>query len=289
MRLSTTLRGRFATALLAGFLLQLGPVFGWAAGAPDLTDGWLMNPQDTDYLLSDEPDLGYGGAHHGRGSGWAFWGAAGQGRLYSLEELPVLWMELGIGLRGTPLLPAITVSFERVGSEFLVGEMKSALLRWGVNPRVGLKIRSAVWTLDGTRMEPGLGGELHCQYHFGLGGLLVGVAGLNLHPWAKPGWAGESDLLKVAEFKVLGPGGGVACRIDRRPDGTPEFTFEGMVKLANGVGLGFRGDPHTGSLGGVLVLKAGGLDLETSHLVHPALGVTNRFMLGAGDPRVSSR
>lgn len=289
MQLSTTWRDRFATALLASLLLQIVPALGRAAGVPGLPDGWLMNTQDTDYILSDQPSRKYGGGLEGRGSGWAFWGAAGQGRLYSLDELPILWVEVGFGPHGPPLMPSMTVSVERVGSDFLVEERKSALLRWGANPVVGLVFRSSVWTLGGARMEPGQAGELHGRYHFGLGGMVVGVVGLNLHPWAQPGWAAESDVLKVAEIKILGPEAGVACRIDRRADGSPEFSFEGMVRLANGVGLGFRGDPHTGSMGGILVLKSGGLNLETSHLVHPALGVTNRFLLGAGDPRVSSR
>jgi hypothetical protein len=275
--------------LVAGLVLGVGATSVQAGGAPGLPDGWLMNPLDTDYLLSGEPVPGYGKHLKESTRRWGVWGSAGQGRLYSMEDLPLLWVELGIRPAGRILLPSVTVVLERLGREFVTFERRSAHLRWGTNPAVGLKLGSAGWTLAGENMETSLGGELEGRCYFGLGGLLVGVVGLHLYPWTKPGWPGESGRLEVAEFKLLYPGSGLACRVDRNFDGTPLFTFEGMVRLSTGVGLGFRGDPHTGSMGGCLVFRVGGMRLETSHLVHPALGVTNRFLLSGGDPRASSR
>jgi hypothetical protein len=281
--------GRGLVFLLSCFLLNMGSQWGRAAGAPGLPNGWLMNPQDTEYLLSNAGVSKFGGNPRGMEQGWGFWGAAGQGRLYSLADLPVLWFEVGVRPAVSSFIPALTVSLERVGGEFLAEKSRSFLLRWGNNPRVGLKANSSSWTLDGENLEANLYGELEGRFHFELGGMLVGVVGLYLRPWVKHGWPAVAEPRNVLEIKLLGSGSGVACRVDRRFDGSPQFTFEGMLRLATGVGLGFRGDPQTGSMGGLLVIMAGGLRLETSHLVHPALGVTNRFGLGAGDPRASSR
>jgi hypothetical protein len=82
---------------------------------------------------------------------------------------------------------------------------------------------------------------------------------------------------------------GLACRLDRLVDGAPVLALEGMVRLAPGVGLGFRGDPANGGLGGNLTVRFGQFRLESSHLVHPVLGVTHRFMVGAGEPEASPR
>jgi hypothetical protein len=75
----------------------------------------------------------------------------------------------------------------------------------------------------------------------------------------------------------------VALQVDQKGDGAPVLSLEILGRLSHRVGLGWRVDPDTGSLGGTFTARLGGLWWQTSHLVHPALGVTHRFQLGCGD------
>lgn len=276
-------------ALLVLCLTCIPSVQLFAGGLRGFPDAWLLNPRDTSYLLSGGPKNGYGAGSGKPQKGWAFWVGAGQGALYAMEDLPLLWAEIGVRQKGLPLLPDLTVSYERLGREFLVEEWGSARLLWGKNPRLGIRLRSGSWELAGEKLGSSQACDLEGHFHFSMGGLLVGNIGLFLHPVTGSYWGEVRARQTVAELKFIFPGAGAACRIDRNNDGAPGFTFEGMVRLSSRVAFGLRGDPETGSIGGSLVILVGRMRLETSHLVHPALGVTNRFMLGAGDPAASLR
>ncbi len=77
-----------------------------------------------------------------------------------------------------------------------------------------------------------------------------------------------------------------AVQIDRRRGAAPTGRGAVMGRLVRGIALGVMGEPGTGSLGLTTIWVRGGLSLRTSHLVHPALGVTHRWMLilGEGTP-----
>ena len=279
--------------VVAGLLALCGSGTGTcpalADGAPGLSDGWLLSPRETDQVLASRPDRWSEGPTDAASGRWGVWAAAGQGRLYGVAELPLMYLELGLRPGGSPLVPSCGLTLERLGGDFLRRDMRTLLLRWGDQVGIGVRGKSSVWALSGVDLQPNLACDLEVRARFGLGRSFTGVACFYLHPWQSVGWPQKVRRLKVAEFKVVRPGVGLACRLDRLVDGAPVLALEGMVRLAPGVGVGVRGDPATGGLGGNLVVRFGGMRLESSHLVHPVLGVTHRFMVGAGDSGASPR
>jgi hypothetical protein len=268
-----------------------GPFAAYAEGVRDFADGWLLNPGDMELILSRSGpwDPANEGLDHVplQRSGWGLWVGAGQGRLFSMRDLPLKSVECGILQRSGPLPWSLACSWERLGEELMVEETCAMRLRLGGNPQTGVRVRARRWLVAGEQMATSLETSLEGRLSFGMGARLTGNIAFWLHPGNLPDWHGRGGRRTLAEIKFFHPGSGLALRIDQRGDGVPVLSLEIMGRLTPGLGLGFRADPETGSLGGNLVVRLGGLWLHTSHLVHPSLGLTHRFHLGTGDPGAS--
>ena len=182
---------------------------------------------------------------------------------------------------------SLTGAWERLGRDLLVEDSASLVLGLGGNPRICARVNALQWQVDSEKLAEEVGGEFSGWFSFGMPGGITGVLGLFLTPVGPPSWHGTSGRSALLEIKLLVPGSGLALRLDQRGDGTPLVRVEAMGRLADGFGVGILADGETGSFGGNLALQLGLMRLQTSHLVHPALGVTHRFFLGLGDPRAA--
>ncbi|MCK9996229.1 MAG: hypothetical protein KAH56_08120, partial [Candidatus Krumholzibacteria bacterium] len=178
-------------------------------------------------------------------------------------------------------------SWERLGDELMVEETSLLRFRLGHNPQAGVRVRARRWSVAGEQLATSLESDLEGRLSFSLGAHLTGNVAFRLHPGSLPDWHGRGGRRTLAEIKFFHIGSGVAVRIDQRSDGDPILSLEIMGRLTTRLGMSVRADPETGSLGGALVIRMGGLWLHTSHIVHPALGLTHRFHLGVGDPEAS--
>jgi hypothetical protein len=260
-------------------LLAHVPLKALGEGLRDFADGWLLNPGDMAFVLATTPPRDT--------RGWGLWAGAGQGQLFSMEELPLKSVECGIVQKGGPLPLYLACSWERLGDELMVEETSVLRFRLGRNPQAGIRVRARRWIVMGEQLDTSLESGLEGRLSFTLGAGLTGNVAVRLHPGSLPEWHGRGGRRTLAEGKLFYPGGGLAVRLDQRSDGVPILSLELMGRLTSRLGLGVRADPETGSLGGNLVIRVGGLWLNTSHLVHPALGLTHRFHLGVGDPEAS--
>ncbi len=215
------------------------------------------------------------------------WAGAGQGQLFSMKELSLKSVECGIVQKGGPLPWYLAGSWERLGDELMVEETSVLRLRLGHNPQAGVRVRARRWIVAGEQLATSLESDLEGRLSFAMGDQFSGNVAFRLHPGSLPEWHGRGGRRTLAEIKLFTSGSGVAVRIDQRSDGEPILSLEIMARLTTRLGLSVRADPETGSLGGALVIRVGGLWLHTSHLVHPALGLTHRFHLGVGDPEAS--
>lgn len=257
-------------------------------GVRDFNDGWLLNPGDNTFILAkDETPLPVGEGAPGESAlrgRWGVWVGAGQGTLFSMKDLPLKSLEGGIIHRGRKWPWSVAGSWERLGDRLMVEETGIIGLRLGHNPQIGFRLRARRWLVEGQKVDAGLESALEGRLNFPLTERLTGSLTLWMHPSPPVRWHRRRGRRALAEIKFFHPGSGLAVRVEQGGDGSPVLSVEIMGRLAAGLGLGFRADPETGSLGGSLVAKIGGPWLRTSHLVHPALGVTHRFHLGAGDP-----
>ena len=279
------------TVFLMVIICASGPSVACAEGLRDFADGWLLNPGDMALILSEPgpEDPASEGLAQGplQRNGWGLWAGAGQGRLFSMTDLPLKSVECGIIRRSGPLPWSLACSWERLGEELMVEETGAMRLRLGRNPQTGVRVRARRWLAAGEQMATSIETSLEGRLSFGMGAGLTGNVAFWLHPGNPPDWHGRGGRRTLTEIKLFHPGSALALRIDQRGDGAPVLSLEIMGRLTPRLGLGFRADPETGSLGGNLVVWLGGLWLHSSHLVHPSLGLTHRFHLGTGDPGAS--
>ncbi len=263
----------------------------YSEGLRDFADGWLLNPRDMAFILSRpgprDPATETMDHEPPEGNGWGLWVGAGQARLFSMTDLPLKSVECGIVQRSGPLPWSLGCSWERLGEKLMVEETGALRLRLGGNPQTGVRVRKRRWLVAGEQVSTSLETDLEGRLSFGMGANLTGNVVFWLHPGKPPDWHGRGGRRALAEIKFFHPGVGLVLRIDQRGDGAPVLSMEIMGRLSARLGLGVRADPETGSLGGNLVIRTGGLWLHTSHLVHPSLGLTHRFHLGTGDPEAS--
>ncbi len=264
------------------------PVMASGEGIRDFRDGWLLNPGDMASILAPDempPSVGDEPLRASAPGGhWGLWAGVGQGALFSMVDLPLKFLEGGIVHRGHRWPWSLAGSWERLGDMLMVEETTTIGLRLGRNPQIGLRMRGRRLLVEGMKVDAGLEAALEGRLKFQLGADLAGTLALWMHPSPAVRWHRGRGRRALAELKFFFPGSGLAVRLEQRGDGAPVLSVEILGRLSAGLGVGFRTDPETGSLGGCLVAKIGGPWMRTSHLVHPALGVTHRFHLGAGDP-----
>ena len=281
----------FLTIFLMVIVSCSGPAVVYGEGLRDFADGWLLNPGDMAFILAQpgprNPAADGLSLTTRKRSGWGLWVGAGQGQLFSMRDLPLKSVECGVARKGGPLPWSLACSWERLGEKLMVEDTGFLRLRLGGNPLTGVRVRARRWLVVGEQVATSLETGLEGRFSFGVGARLTGNIAFWLHPGDLPAWHGRGGRRTLAEIKLFHPGSGLAFRVDQRGDGAPVLSMEIMGRLTSRLGLGFRADPETGSLGGNLVTRWRGLWLHTSHLAHPALGLTHRFHLGTGDPGAS--
>lgn len=274
--------------IIPGTVIQ--PWATMAGGIRDFSDGWLFAPSEVSNILAGGPIPGSLAADpDSQVTDWGLWMAVGQARLYSMNDLPLTFIEGGIRKQGGWLPWALGGSWERLGESLLVDEFRQVSLRSGGNPECVIRFGRRSRSIEGVPAQSTTELELEGRFAFGLGVDANGEVGIHLHPLPVSSWLGRGSRRNVADLGVFLRGTGLALRIEQRTDGTPVFSLEVMVGLTRGVGLGMRVDPETGSVGGNLVFSLGSILLQSSHLVHPVLGPTHRFHLGVGNPEASVR
>jgi hypothetical protein len=280
------------TAVVGILLPNLLPVVGArGGGVRDFGDGWLLDPAATAALLKPRATIAAPEADPASSptetSRWGWWFGAGQGRLFSLADLPQLFLEAGLRNRKARLPWCVAGSWEKLGGRFFREETNSVGLRLGHSPRLGVRFRSRRWLVEDQQIAAGLEVAVDGRLQFRLSATLRGNLTLWFQAEPRVHWHRTRGRRPLVQVEVFHRVSALGIRLEQRGDGAPVLALEFLIPLAPGLGLGLRADPETGSLGGSLVVRLGGTWLRTSHLVHPALGLTHRFHLGAGDPEAS--
>jgi hypothetical protein len=94
-----------------------------------------------------------------------------------------------------------------------------------------------------------------------------------------PPWQGERCQRRWLLLTARASGVAWALGVDRSGAGVPSLQGELCVRLHPAVATGVRSEPATGSLGRVTVWRRGRWLLRSSHVAHPALGLTHRWSL----------
>ena len=260
-------------------------------GLRDFHDGWLMSvgdrvlvmvPTGTQALFpGDDRPVGSGNNR----LGW--WLGAGQGHLYSMRELALMSADCGFLYRLENIPLALAFSWERLGESLYLEDTKTIRFRMGGKVKAGVRVRFRRWLVENEPVDSGLEVGLRGDFSFRRGESFRGEIAIWLHVTDLPLWHGHGGRRTLVDFKLFYPGTGLALRVDQKSNGAPVISLEILGRLTPHLGLGWRIDPETGSMGGNISARVGGVWLQTSHLVHPALGVTHRFQLGVGDPGAS--
>ena len=204
-----------------------------------------------------------------------------------MKELALRSVDCGLLFRSGKLPLSFAFSWERLGESLYLEDTKTMSFRVGERAWVAVRTRVRRWLVEYLPVDSGVEVGLQGGFSFRKGESFRGNIGFWLHPTDLPAWHGHGGRRTLADFKLFYPGTGLALRVDQKSDGVPVLSLEIMGRLSPRLGLGWRIDPETGSMGGSLSFRVGGFWLQSSHLVHPALGVTHRFHLGTGDPGAS--
>jgi len=245
-----------------------------AAGVRDVDDGWLMGPAGVAAFL---------GTNTGPSAG--LWSTVGYTRLYSLNEVPITRIELGYRLAKTWGAPTVAISWQGLG-EGLYREQNTRLhLQWGNPLALGLA---------GTQVlvESG-GGEFELQRLSSwdlraTGNLLWQLAPrfeIRAEVWL-PLAASEDSLTKMGRRRLGRLQGwheqvSFGLTVDLKPTLQPTVGLEWDLAWGSAA-MGLRLDPSTAVVGPVVYVSHRNILIQTSHLVHPQLGVTHRFQIGVG-------
>ncbi len=249
---------------------------GLAGGLLNIEDSWLISPSMARRLLQKIESTS---DHHAE-----ILCTVSQGRLFSMSELG----QRSIALEGVSYLWNNRVtwagSWQKTGQSLFVENRQTVKLLLGLYPALGLSFRHLKQTLA-QQDEPS-------QQQFFMDLQTVWILGemrgtIQLH-W--PLLSSDSSLnnsgngrrMEVGKVTLIKGDLGCALAVDRLPSGKPNLGFHLLFTLVRGVGLEFRIDSPTGSLGPGVSIVRGGLMLRTSHVVHPQLGVTHRLALVLG-------
>lgn len=254
-------------------------VFLWAVAAapgPARADG--LRRLDAAWLLPSRFEFGaVTGATAGPVAG--SWARLGQARLHGLPELPARALAAGCAGGGGwagefswDTLGAGGFRDDRVRMRAGVGRR----LRWGLGAR--WRRLQAGSGAPGTRLDLGLEAGW-CSRPSGLDGWVV-EAHWPLLDGGDVWLEGEPEMRLRAAAGSRGRA--VALDLDVAPSGEPAAGWEALCGLGAGCGLAWRVDGASGAVGGGLVYWRGLFRLRTSHLAHPALGLTHRLEVSFG-------
>ncbi len=264
---------------VAGLILLIfaGVGQGFAAGMRDFVDSWLVPSAAVRELLLRDSQVGIVSKN--------FWGSMGQGRLFELQELEQKYVGLGLAvpLYGTRL--DLSGCWEQTGTDLLVENRLEFRFLLG---------KSTAWGLSGTWFRRTLGHEpqsplrnasLLWQVPFSWAG---NKGHLSLQWPVKVGGNPLWNQQKMGCFKATlrTKTLAITLALDRSAFGEPSPGFQIFWAVGERVGLEWRVDVATGSLGPGLNFLRGPVLVRTSHVVHPQLGLTHRIMVVVGSPSV---
>ncbi|MFO7609999.1 MAG: hypothetical protein R6X35_12535 [Candidatus Krumholzibacteriia bacterium] len=242
-----------------------------AAGLRGVADAFLLDGADAAALLDARP-----GAPAGRGA----WFRLGQARLWGMPELPVTEMGAGAAWALAGGTAAVRGAWERTGRDLVRGDRQAVALGWRRGWEVQLEAARERLVVLGETVATRDEAWLRAGPDLSWGE----AASLSLRLWAllSPPPVGDRQPRPAGRAVLRLRGGACAVAWDRRADGRSALGIEAAAALGEGAALAVRWDGASASLGPGLVLRLGPLLLRTSHLEHPALGLTHRFELVGG-------
>jgi len=244
-----------------------------AGGLRNFDDSWLISPSAARELLMQRNGT------ETRRTGLLV--MAGQGRLFEMPELNQRFLAVEGFFYPGSIGVKLACKWEKIGEDFFSEDRLEGRILLGSTPAWGMAVKTLRQTLGDLSEKPIWDIMFLWEAAFSLGH----IKGRLQLDW--PFGAGDNseadhrrrNLLKLTMTTV---NIAAAVVVDREGDGTPNLGFHVMLALDSGVGLEFRADPATGSIGPGLTLLRGGMMIRTSHVVHPHLGVTHRIMLAVG-------
>jgi hypothetical protein len=240
-----------------------------AAGLRDPADGWLLGPGQAATLLG-----GTGLPPPGAGT----WCAVTSGRLWNLPELPLTGVDgrVGVGRRWY-----VAGRWLRIGNGLFQAD--AVTVEAGRGGRRRLAVRA-------TREHQDLGGQRtpsRHALHLVVGATVAGPGRSAVHldlavPLEEETEPDDRRLDPVARLSTATGPVAVVLAWDRRADGTPLLGAECMVSLGGRASVMMRVDGNSGAFGPGIAVAQGDLLVRTSHVMHPALGVTHRLQIAVG-------
>ncbi len=258
--------------------IELGAVVDQAiaGGLLNMEDSWLIPSSLTRGVLT--------GNHQSSGLKGEIMGTVSQGRLFSMSELE----QRSVSLEGVIFPWRNKLSWagrwQRTGRDLFVEDRLTARVLWGHRPAVGLGFRRIKLTLAQKEQIPAQ------EFFFLLKapwkwGAVTGMVQLQWPGYSSSRNSGNGEHGRRTEaLKAIfvHSDHAIAVVVDRLDNGKPNLGFQILMTLTTGIGIEFRVDSPTGSLGPGLSIVRGGLMVRTSHLVHPQLGITHRIALVVG-------
>ena len=261
------------SCLIIMVLLVLDQGVGSAGGLRNFSDSWPIASSTARRLLQNSIELG--------SSPRGLMVMVGQGRLFEMAELNQSFLAFEGKVSPRTFTLQLDGQWERVGSGLFVEDHLETRILLGESPSWGISTQWFAQTLGGCSEETTLEFRLLWEMDFSF----REIRGRFHFEWPLKKSAYSSGATRrqnVLNFTITTDEFAAALVVDRRIDGTPKPGFHILLALEHGVGLEFRADPSTGSLGPGLSVVRGGLMLRTSHVVHPHLGVTHRLLLVVG-------
>ncbi|MFT5232656.1 MAG: hypothetical protein ACI9UQ_000678, partial [Candidatus Krumholzibacteriia bacterium] len=247
-----------------------------AAGTHLVEDGWLLGKGGVAIFLSGQSQQSTG-----------LWSTVGHSALYQMNEFPATQASFGARLGEGWAKTTIAASWHVLGSGMFGQQNAELHLQWGQSFAVGFAGSILQTTSGGAH---GFAVQKSMRWRLSLTGNHIWEVGaltqVRTEVWLPLASAvGEGFVdARTRLLRIQGWHERVAfgVAVDLKPNLAPTMGLE--WDLAWGAAaLGLRLDPSTGVVGPVVYLRRAKLLVQTSHLVHPQLGVTHRFQIGVGN------
>ena len=260
--------------VFVGFGVSSDPVS--AGGLLNIEDSWLISSPITHQLLMGRK---FGSDHRGE-----IYFTVAQGRLHAMNELTQRSLTLeGVLTPGSQSL-AWTGKWQQTGEGIFVEDLLAVKLMLGIQPALGVSFKQTQQILGGEEQKPLQNFYFNLNAPFNWSEV-NGILQLQWPIFSSGTQEGYSDFgrrTEIIKATIVHAQNAFAMVVDRVATGQPNFGFQMLMTLTSGIGLEFRVDSPTGSIGPGLAILRGGVMLRTSHVVHPHLGVTHRLALVVG-------
>ncbi len=269
--------GRHWLGVVLETLVLLGIAGRAVAWTRDLPDGWL-HPSASFYRILHQEN--FSGDEYPLGGVWL---ATGQTNLYGLTELPQRYVALGWSGGGMRPM-SLSLGLQVTGEDLVQSRLLAGTLDFGGTWTWGFFGRIRRLALAGQEVTPRIYAGLHVRRQVVLGlGFWSQVDGF-FKVWSRTeGDFRPSFNQKIINMEFKHGRQSFDLVVERDRDGNPSLDMEVVSGLGPNMGLVFRANPATGSLGPGICYARSGMMLLTSHLVHPVLGVTHRVMVVFGN------